>query len=63
MTNIKFEMNEAETDAALAWMKEHIAIHTNTSFTYSFTYTGIGIYTVVKCRCGAEKNVSDYGSW
>jgi hypothetical protein len=31
--------------------------------TYSFTPTTIGMTVSVKCACGAESNITDYGSW
>jgi hypothetical protein len=31
--------------------------------TYSFTPTGLGHITVVKCLCGAEVNVTDFDNW
>lgn len=31
--------------------------------TYSFTPTGLGVATIIKCACGEEKNITDYESW
>jgi hypothetical protein len=31
--------------------------------TYCFTPTSLGVATSVKCACGEEVNVTDYGSW
>ena len=31
--------------------------------TFSFTPTSIGMGVGVKCACGAEVNVTDYGEW
>lgn len=31
--------------------------------TYSFTPTGLGVITIIKCACGAEIDLTDYESW
>jgi len=30
---------------------------------YRFSETGIGLAIDVKCVCGVEKDITDYGSW
>jgi hypothetical protein len=31
--------------------------------TYSFTLTGLGTITKVKCACGEELDLTEYGEW
>lgn len=31
--------------------------------TWCFTQTGLGEILVIKCMCGAEKNLTDFDSW
>lgn len=45
------------------WIKEHKCKYRHISLTYKFTNTGIGVATVVECRCGEEVNITDYEMW
>lgn len=50
-------------------LNEWVAKHRETckyryiSLTYKFTDTGIGVATIVECRCGEEVNITDYEIW
>ncbi|MDB5265316.1 MAG: hypothetical protein JWM39_29 [Parcubacteria group bacterium] len=66
-----FSLNEAEQAEFKAWYAEHDITcsirdgHTAIGgrFTFCFTKMTIGDKCLVKCACGGEKDVSDYGHW
>lgn len=45
------------------WIAEHKCKYRHISLTYKFTNTGIGVATIVECRCGEEVNITDYEIW
>jgi len=47
------------------WIAEHkeTCKYRHISLTYKFTNTGIGVATIVECRCGEEVNITDYEIW
>lgn len=47
------------------WVAEHkeTCKYRHISLTYKFTNTGIGVATIVECRCGEEVNITDYDMW
>lgn len=68
-----FQMSAKEAEAAEKWCDEHVCNvprwqfwrrkYSFPSFSYVFTPTVIGPAVSVRCHCGANKNVTDYGSW
>lgn len=66
MKTMTFELGEADTAEAKAFMKEHSEVCLNkgkyqgaigVSYTFSFTDTSIGQMANVKCHCGASKSL------
>lgn len=67
--DIKFELNEKETEAANNFLKKHrhpdvykgaIGGH----IAYSFIPTSIGDAIDICCSiCGEQENITDYDSW
>lgn len=60
-----FVISQSERRAANEWMLVHKCAHRDKyrSITWMFTTTGIGTVVELKCSCGAQVDVSDYGSW
>ena len=59
----KFLVSKKEEDKKEKWLKKHRKKCNKKFVTYCFTYTGIGIATVVRCECGEEIDITDYGRW
>lgn len=75
MKNLKFELNEKETQNFEKCLKEHECIHPDrksarkacgidgAALTISFTMTTLGNVIKVKCNaCGKEEDITDYES-
>ena len=59
-----FQINEVEQARAEEFIKKHNHNNVMTTFTYSFTTTGIGTTIFIKCNnCGEEENITDYDCW
>lgn len=57
----EFRAWEAEHDPNCKFLNAQGAI--GGRFTFSFTRTTIGNVSKVRCACGAEKDLTDYGAW
>jgi len=65
-----FVVPDKDIDKYAAWWKEHKEVCTvkevgaiGGRFTFSFTQTGLGCISVVKCACGEKLDLPDYESW
>jgi len=74
--NIRFALDDVETERALAFMKKHahkeelksqgkLAFTTlGQQFTYEFTPGGLGSGVVIKCNiCGESENITNIDNW
>lgn len=68
----RFDLEGSELRAADAWVAEHRRdahggawpeMVIGGALTYGFTSTSLGDVIVVRCYCGAEKDVTDYDLW
>lgn len=59
-----FELNDTEKATLETWLKEHdCSTEDRYPRSYIFTPTGIGHNIKVTCKCGAVKDITDYGCW
>lgn len=71
-----FTANDVEAAAGEAWMAQHqcqkraenkaaneFASIGVSCFSWVFTQTSVAMAVHVRCKCGAEENVSDVDSW
>jgi hypothetical protein len=57
-------LSEKETEAIRTWFIDHEHDkRAQRSVTYCITPLGIGQEVRVRCTCGSEEDVTDYGSW
>ena len=68
-----FKLNKEQTEKYQEWKKEHDVICTVSKsndigaiggrFTFQFTPTSLGTITIVKCACGGNIDLTEYGDW
>ena len=65
-----FKLHEDDLKEYTNWLKEHrkvCDVYMKTAIggelTYSFTPTGLGTITTVKCACGEELDLSHVEDW
>lgn len=66
-----FNLDKTELEKLNTWLKKHdkkCPRKLNSGciggrLTYCFTPTSLGVITEVKCGCGGEINLTDFGSW
>ena len=65
-----FTVSDKESKIANDWLMEHKKVCKVTDvgaiggkYTWSFTQTGLGCITVLKCACGEEITVTDFENW
>ena len=63
MTNNYFHMNTKEEKAYESFKNHSRKSPGPHTITVCFNQIGIGVGIRVKCSCGREKNITDYGSW
>lgn len=68
MTTIKFEPSEKELKLIDEFIRQHKKCNftstTGGKITYSFTPTGLGVVTTIKCNaCGKQEDVTDIDFW
>jgi hypothetical protein len=63
-------MSEEELTKAKIWIEKHPCKHRGKGtgaigggISYIFSPTSIGTAITVRCYCGGEYDVTDYGSW
>ena len=67
---MEFIVPDEETKKAARWQKQHKKVCSVTEvgaiggkYTWSFTQTGLGCITTLKCTCGEELNLTDFNNW
>ena len=66
---LNFVVCDKDTEKSKEWQEEHKKVcHVDVGaiggrFTWSFTQTGLGCITVLKCACGEKLNLTDFESW
>lgn len=63
-----FPLNKKEETRLKAFYKAHGKHYTTSAtggkYTYSFTPSGIGTFSEVRCNvCGKSKNITDFNNW
>jgi hypothetical protein len=65
-----FTPTEKELEVAKSWIEQHKKDHvmkyegvSGGRWTWLFTPTTIGCVVRIRCTCGEEKDVSNYGMW
>lgn len=58
-------LNRLEMRELIKWVMDHVNIcsHQGDMSIRQSASSGIGTNTLVRCGCGAEKDVTDYASW
>jgi len=65
---MQFSFTQKEQNTFDEWFRDHHCTvqyggAIGGSITYTFTPNNIGVVSIVKCTCGAEKDVTDYDEW
>ena len=65
---MKFELTAKESKKVTAWKNNHNCSVVEEGaiggvLTYSFTPTGLGTVTIVKCACNKELDLTEYDLW
>ena len=70
---MSFELSDKELASFNEWREQHDKTCPHAKgeglgaiggrFTYSFTPTGLGVVTEIKCACGGEVNVTNVDDW
>lgn len=64
---IEFKLSEKELSDAIEWKKEHNKtcplINDYGRISYEFRPVGIGTICIIKCACGALKDITNVDSW
>lgn len=64
-----FELSAVEIERAEVFRRLHgskLGRHrhmANPRFTYALTPTGLGTKVIIRCKCGVEKDITEYESW
>lgn len=59
----RVNIDSQEMSSILAWLNWHRVTCSKDVMIAQSGSSGIGTNTVVRCACGAGKDVTDYGSW
>ena len=64
-TEVWYRLNADEAKSLAKFIEKHkVQMACNQDMNLEFsTASGIGRNTWVKCLCGAEEDITDYGSW
>lgn len=69
MADINFHISGTEIETLYEWWNEHkngCSMNGKLSvqvFLFQDFSSGIGVNTIARCKCGAEKEITDYNLW
>jgi len=66
---LNFVVSDKDTEKSKKWQEQHKKICNidvgaiGGRFSWSFTQTGLGCITILKCACGKEFDLTEFENW